>query len=95
MSCDLSDDALYILNILYTDRCFASNRGYHSKKLERILSRKTSSNHQNIIRELQNGGYITAIKKSELKYYISCMPKTVFALNSHGFSVTKGKTRKL
>jgi len=45
--------------------------------------------------ELLNERYITPINKKELKYYISDMPKAIHALNSHEYSVTQGRKRKL
>lgn len=95
MSCGLSDDALYVLNILYTSRCFKSDSGYHSKKLEKIISKKTPLKFEDIIKELQRDGYITQIRKKEIKFYISDMSRAIVALNLHSYSVTKGKTRKL
>jgi hypothetical protein len=95
MSCGLSDDALFVLNILYSHRCIKSSSGYHCKKLENILLKKISSKFDDIIKELKNCGYITTIKKSELKYYISSMEKTSYALRSHDFSFTLFRERKL
>lgn len=95
MSCGLSFDALLVLNILYSNRCFRDDRGYNSKKLERILTNKVSSNYEDVIKELLGHGYITKIRKKDLKYFISDMPKAIYALDSHEFSVTKGKIRKL
>jgi len=94
MSCGLSKDALYILNILYTNRCFASNRGYNSNKLSHICDKKLSSNFKNAIKELKNG-YITPIRKKDLKYYISDIKIAIIAPNSHGYNVTKGRMRPL
>jgi hypothetical protein len=95
MSCGLSEDALLALNILYHNRCFRTDRGYNSKKLENILSKKTTSNFGDIVKELLDGRYIAPIKKKDMKYYISDMQKAIFALDLHSFSVTKGKVRKL
>lgn len=95
MSCGLSYGALLVLEKLYRDHCFARNEGYHCKKLERIISEKTDSKFDKVIKELLKEGYITQIKKSEIKYYISDIPKTIYALNSHEYSVTQGRNRKL
>lgn len=94
MSCGLSKDALYILNILYQKRCFAKNRGYNSNKLSHICDKKLYSDFKNAIKELKNG-YITPIPKKDLKYYISNMKKAIFALDSHNYNVTKGRNRPL
>jgi chloramphenicol O-acetyltransferase len=95
MPCGLSEDALFVLNILYSNRCLASNRGFHSKKLKGLYTKKFSYKFEKTIKHLLNEGYITEIKKKESKYYISNIPKTSFALGSHGYSVTKGKIRPL
>ena len=95
MSCSLSFDALLVLNILYSNRCFRDNRGYNSKKLDKILTKKISAKYEDVIKELISHGYITQIKKKDIKYFISDIPKAIYALDSHGFSVTKGKIRKL
>jgi hypothetical protein len=95
MSCGLSDDALQVLYILYHSKCFRDDRGYHSKKLEKIISKKIHSNFEDVIKELKREGHITQIKKKEIKFYISDMPRAIGALNLHGFPVTPGKVRKL
>ncbi|KKG13077.1 hypothetical protein [Methanosarcina sp. 2.H.A.1B.4] len=97
MSCGLSEDERLILKILYTNRNLASNRGYNSKLLERVVEKKISSSYGDTIKKLKNGGYIAQINKKDLKYYIpsSSIPAVCSALDSHGFSVTKGRTRKL
>lgn len=94
MSCGLSDDELFILNLLYTNRCLAKDRGFHSKKLEHLYIKKFSSNFKRAIKNLLKG-YITPIKKQELKYYISDIKMMSFALDKHGYSVTKGRERPL
>jgi hypothetical protein len=66
MTCNLSEDALFILNLLYTRRCLA-----------------------------KDAGYITQIRKKDIKYYISDIKLTSVALGSHGYSVTKGRVRPL
>jgi hypothetical protein len=95
MSCGLSYDALLVVYILYRNKCFKYDAGYNSKKLERIISEKTHSNFEQIIKRLLNDGYITQIRKKEIKFYISDIPKAIYAQNEHGFSVTQGKIRKL
>jgi hypothetical protein len=94
MACGLSDDELFILYVLYTNRCLAKNRSFHSKKLEHLYKKKLSSNFQRAIKNLLKR-YITPIKKQELKYYISDIKMMSFALDEHGYSVTKGRERPL
>ncbi len=95
MTCGLSDDELFILNVLYSHKCLASNRGKHSEQLKHIYMKKFSSDFEKAIKGLINKGYIAQIKKKELKYYISDIPLMSFALRTHGYSVTKGRVRRL
>ncbi len=95
MSCGLSDDALLALNILYSNRCLKDNRGYNSKKLKRVLAKKISAKYEDVIKELLSHGYIAQIPKHDIKFFISDIPKAIYALDSHDFSVTKGKVRRL
>ncbi len=94
MSCGLSDGALFILDLLYTQRCLARNRGYNSEKLSKIYTRKFSSDFEDTIRELL-GLYITQIPKGDIKYYISDIPLMSSALRAHDYPVTKGRVRPL
>jgi hypothetical protein len=71
MPCGLSDDELFILNILYKRRNLKSNRGHHCKKLEGFYRKKFSLNFDDAIQNLLNKGYIAQIRKKEIKYYIS------------------------
>ena len=50
---------------------------------------------EDVIKELLSLGYITKIRKKDIKYFISDISKATHALDSHGFPVTKGKVRKL
>jgi hypothetical protein len=95
MACGLSDDGLFILYVLYSGKCLAKNRGYHSKKLEHLYIKKFSSDFENSIKNLLKKGYIAPIKKQELKYYISDIKIMSIALGSHGYVVTKGRVRPL
>lgn len=95
MSCGLSDDELFVLNILYSNKNFKPSGGFHSKKLEGLYNKKFSSKFDVAIKNLLNKGYITPIKKKELKYYISDYKLMSFALGSHDYSVTKGRIRPL
>jgi len=95
MSCGLSVDELFILNVLYKGRNLASNRGYHCNKLERLYVKNFSLKFDKTIKNLLNKGYIAQIRKQDIKYYISDLKAMSFALRSHGYSVTKGKIRPL
>ena len=97
MSCGLSDGELFILNFLYKNRNLASNRGQHCKKLEDIFNRKFSPRpkFEKAIKTLLNKGYIAQIRKKDIKYYISDIKMTSFALGSHDYPVVIGRERPL
>ncbi|MBP2029353.1 hypothetical protein J2755_000273 [Methanohalophilus levihalophilus] len=95
MSCGLSKDSLFVLNILYSKRCVHSSRGFHCDKLKHIMMKKTSTKFKDIMKELINEGYVSKLSKKEDKYFISDMKKAMFALGEHDFNVTKGKERIL
>lgn len=97
MSCGLSEDERLILKKLYTNRSLSADKGFNSKLLKRAYENKVSSSYEDVIKKLKNGGYIAQINKKDLKYYIpsSSIPAVCYALDSHGFSVTKGRIRKL
>lgn len=95
MSCDLSDDDLFILNILYVNRCFSSSSEYNSKLLKKRFDKRGIGVFDETIKILLNEGYIATVPKKDEKYYISDRKKAIFALKSHGFNVTTGKIRRL
>lgn len=95
MSCGLPYAALIILEKLFREHCFARNRGYNCNKLDGIISEKTDSDFKKVVKKLKNEGYISQLDKKDIKYYISDYKKTVYALNSHNYSVTQGRKRKL
>jgi hypothetical protein len=97
MSCGLSDGELFVLNYMYTKRNFASNKGQHCKKLEDIFNKKFSPRpkFEKAIKTLLNKGYITQIRKKEIKYYISNRKMTIIALGSHDYPVVIGRERLL
>ena len=97
MSCGLSDNELFILNFLYKHRNINSNRGQHCKKLEGIFNINFSPRpkFEKAIKTLLNKGYITKIRKKEIKYYISDRKNAIIALGSHGFPVVNGRERPL
>jgi len=91
MTCGLPQEVFFILNILYTNRCFKSSAGYHSEKLLKLFrAKKFSSNFKDIIKILLNSGYISTIKKAEVKYYIIDQGKVARLLGQHGYNVTTG-----
>lgn len=89
MVCNFTEETLFILNILYKNRCLSSDKGYHSKKLKKIYIKKFSDkNHLSLkgaLKDLKNAGYITVIKKDDDKYYISNIKETILILHSFGY----------
>ncbi|EJG07374.1 hypothetical protein Metli_1423 [Methanofollis liminatans DSM 4140] len=94
MSCGLTEETLFILNILYKNRNLRSDRGYHSEKLNKLYTKKFSGrdhpSFKDAIKVLLKKGYITTIKKKEDKYYISDINKAQLALYTHGFTTLQG-----
>lgn len=88
MPCDLTEMEVHILYILYRNKNFKSDAGYHSKKLRKILLKKYKQDFGEAVLKLKNCGYIAAIKKDDPKYYILDIGKTYAVLKDHGFNVT-------
>lgn len=89
MTCGVSQEILFLLNIMFTKRCFKSSAGYHSEKLHKhFIAKGFSSNFKQIIKNLHNDGYISTIKKTEVKYYIIDKGKVARLLGEHGYDVT-------
>lgn len=98
MSCGLTEKSLFILQLLYKNRCFNSSAGYNSEKLYSLFHRKFEDRRpkkefETAINNLQNDGYITIIKKNKPKYFISEMKKTFYVLDSHGYPLAGGTKR--
>jgi hypothetical protein len=94
MSCELTEETLFILNILDKNRNFKSSSGYHSEKLKHLYIKKFPDrdylSFKDAIKILLEEGYITKIKKKEDKYYISDINKAKLALYNHGFTTLRG-----
>ncbi|UUX93196.1 hypothetical protein [Methanoplanus endosymbiosus] len=90
---------IYILNVLYKGRCFRSDRGYNSKKLNKLYLKKYPGKDylkfDDAVSYLLNGSYISEVKKKDIKYYIIDIKKVSSALDSHGISIAKGGVHKL
>ncbi|MFZ3383923.1 MAG: hypothetical protein WA144_08360 [Candidatus Methanoperedens sp.] len=95
MTCGLSENELFILNMLYTHRNFNPSAGLNSKLMRRIYIQKYSDDFEDVIKNVINKGYVGPIKKKDMKYYISNKPKAIFALHSHGYPVILGRVRPL
>ena len=88
MPCDLTDMEIQILYILYRNKNFKSDAGYHSKKLKKILQKKYDQDFDKAISNLKNRAYIATIKKDDPKYYIPDLGKVYSVLKNHGLNVT-------
>ena len=70
--------------------------GKNSEQIKKYyIKRGFSRDFNDAIHTLLKEGYITKIKKTDDKYYISDIKKAVPALFKHGFDVTKGKERPI
>ena len=88
MSCHLTDMEIQILYILYRNKNFKTDAGYHSKKLKKILKKKYEQDFDEAITTLKNQGYIATIKKDDPKYYILDLGKAYSVMKNHGLNVT-------
>jgi len=88
MPCDLTDMEIQILYILYRNKNFKTDAGYHSEKLKKILRKKYDQDFDDAISNLKNNGYIAVIKKDEPKYYILDLGKVYSVMKNHGLNVT-------
>lgn len=97
MSCGLAEETLFILKRLHTSRNFSSDKGFHSEKLKNLYNKKYPGrgylSFDNSIKKLLNDGYITRIRKSEIKYFISDPTKAISALIEHEVITPDGLTR--
>lgn len=94
MSCDLTEETLFILNLLYKRRSVNRDKGYHSELLRKLYCNKFPGRgylpFNETIKILLNEGYITKIRKKKEKYYISDMNKAIQTLESHGYITLDG-----
>ena len=88
MPCDLTDLEIQILYILYRNKNFKSNAGYHSEKLKKILRKKFDQDFDEAIANLKNQAYIATIKKDDPKYYILDLGKAYSVMKNHGLNVS-------
>ena len=88
MTCDLTDMEIQILYILYRNKNFKSNAGYHSEKLKKILRKKFDQDFDEAIANLKNQAYIATIKKDDPKYYILDLGKAYSVMKNHGLNVS-------
>lgn len=94
MACDLSDEDLKILDILYSKRCVSSAHEMNSKLLEKLFRyRCKNGDFDKCIRHLLNKGYVATVPKKDPKYYLN-PKKAIIALNLHGYDTTRGKPRR-
>ncbi|MCQ1537769.1 hypothetical protein FTO68_02015 [Methanocalculus taiwanensis] len=89
MVIQFSEEALFILNVLYKRRNLSPHRGFHSEKLRDLYNKRFPEKrylpYKDAIKNLKNAGYITVIKKAEDKFYISNINGAIKALRSHGY----------
>jgi hypothetical protein len=93
MVCELGEEELFILNILYVNRNFNKTASYNSKLLADRYRRKFNDDPKDAIKALKNNGYIAQVRKKDIKYYLDDKPKAFFALSQHGYSIVSGPRR--
>ncbi len=91
----MTDEELFILNLLYQRRCLRRNRGFHSDKLDNLFRKKFDKKSDDAVKELRNNGYLGAVGKSPEKYYIADLGRTMSVLSDHGYNVIQGRERAL
>lgn len=52
MTCDLGDEELFILNLLYSKRNLKSDAGYHSDKLNNLFRKKFNKDSKASVKRL-------------------------------------------
>ena len=94
MSCELTEETLFMLNLLYKRRCVNMDKGYHSELLCKLYRSKFPAREylscKDAIKILLNEGYITKIRKKKDKYYLSDINKAIQTLVSHGYITLGG-----
>lgn len=96
MCCQLSEEELFILDMLYQGRSLASNRGKNYEFIKKIYAKKRfTKDFDDAIKTLLNRGYITQIRKKDIKFFISNKNQATLALFSHGFNTSLGKIRHI
>jgi hypothetical protein len=88
MPSGLTGMEIQILYILYRNKNFKTDAGYHGEKHRKILRKKYDQDFDEAISHLKNLAYIAAIRKKELKYYIIDLSKTSSVLEAHDLNVT-------
>jgi hypothetical protein len=91
MTCELGEEELYILNVLYQKRCYTDRSSYNLGQIAKAFNKKFGKDPVDTAKNLVNLGYVAEKRKKDIKYYISNMEATCFALNQHGYKATEGR----
>lgn len=91
MVCGLSIAELEILSILYADRCLACNRSFNLKKISKKFRAKHGLDPNDVAKGLESKKYLGAVPKRDIKYFISDISRTCYAINHHGGNATEGR----
>jgi len=82
--------------MLYQGRSLAKDRGKNSELIKKIYAKKRfTKEFDDAIKTLLNEGYITQIRKKDIKFYISDMNQATLVLSAHGFNTSLGKIRHI
>jgi hypothetical protein len=95
LSCGLEEFELYILDELFSHRCFSDKGSCNLLRFAKAYQRIFKLEIVEVAKDLSSKGYITQKKKSDPKYWISDYGKVYFALESHGYDVVSGRIRRL
>ena len=87
MTCGLADGELFILNVLYVNRCFTDKASFNLGIIASAFRAKFDVDPGDSAKDLMSKGYISQKRKKDIKYYISDMSITGFALGQHNFNV--------
>lgn len=95
MPCGLADYELWLLDKLYSRRCFTSNSSFNLLRLYKGFQRIHNKDVREVAKSLANKGYLTRKKKNDPKYFISDRPTVESALSLHDYDVASGRIRHL
>lgn len=91
MVCNLEKDELFILNVLYINRCVRSNRSFNLGQIAKQSRAKFNEDPEDAAKGLQRKCYIAPVPKNDTKYYISDLPMACYEFNQHGYNAIEGR----
>lgn len=95
MVCSLSDAELFLLNVMRIGRNFNDKASYNPKQIASQFRDKYGEDPNYVAQRLVSKDYLTPKRKKDVKYWISNLPKTYYALGQHGFNVGNINERRI